>query len=757
MCFSDFLLSCTEIIYIYEDAPSDEKEDVSDNSSSDINDDFHVINLEESANCYIISKEGAYSFKTVKGNSVESVGDVSVAEVLWESFGTTQQPSTGDLIKQVSYDDGCVVFQTASPFKEGNAVIAAKDKDGNILWSWHIWLTDQPDEQVYNNNAGLVMDRNLGALSAQKGDDGVAGLLYQWGRKDPFLGLAVVEDNVIAASTIVWPSPITSDWSTGTNDYAISHPTTFILKNENNYDWLYKSTNITDNTRWATSDTEKSVYDPCPNGWRIPNGGETGLWMSAIGSPGYGVAGGRLDEGINFSGYFGEDDLIWYPCSGYINESDGRVIAGGSGARYWSATPSGRLGSCNLFFGEGTIISYSGYTWKACGAAVRCVKDITSIPDVPSDDQKPDDDGDAVLFEDSANCYMISETGKYSFKATKGNSSEPVGEISKVNVLWESFGTDEIPNVGDLIKSVTYNNGKIILHIAEPFREGNAVIAAEDSIGRILWSWHIWLTDEPGKCVYANNAGTMMDRNLGATSATPGDAGALGLLYQWGRKDPFLGSSSISDEVEAKSTISWPSSVSSSSSCGTISYATEHPTTFIRYNNSNNDWYYPGSSSTDNTRWQSEKTIYDPCPAGWRVPDGGSNGVWEKAGFPYGANAHTYDSSDEGMLFGSGISSPATWYPAAGCRNFFDGSLDDVGYYGYYGYYWSVTPDSNLAYGLYFFYYNGYVDHMDSYYRANGQSVRSPPRINHLMDLQFIEGFHLDNCGINGNNIILII
>ena len=36
----------------------------------------------------------------------------------------------------------------------------------------------------------------------------------------------------------------------------------------------------------------------------------------------------------------------------------------------------------------------------------------------------------------------------------------------------------------------------------------------------------------------------MMDRNLGATSATPGNVGSLGLLYQWGRKDPFLGSSS---------------------------------------------------------------------------------------------------------------------------------------------------------------------------------------------------------------------
>lgn len=122
-----------------------------------------------------------------------------------------------------------------------------------------------------------------------------------------------------------------------------------------------------------------------------------------------------------------------------------------------------------------------------------------------------------------------------------------------------------------------------------------------------------------------------MDRNLGATSATPGDAGALGLLYQWGRKDPFLGSSSILPSTIAKSTITWPSGVLSNSSTGTIEYTIANPTTYLNF--VNNDWYYNGSSSTYNTRWQSEKTIYDPCPKGWRVPDGGSNGVWVTAGF----------------------------------------------------------------------------------------------------------------------------
>ena len=327
---------------------------------------------------------------------------------------------------------------------------------------------------------------------------------------------------------------------------------------------------------------------------------------------------------------------------------------------------------------------------------------------------EPEEGGGEAPQGATANCYIVSKSGSYKFPTVKGNSNESVGAVKSVEVLWESFGTSTAPNVGDLIKSVSYTDGFVTLRTSDTFKEGNAVIAAKDANGTILWSWHIWLTDQPSKCVYENNAGTMMDRNLGATSATPGEVGALGLLYQWGRKDPFLGSYSISSSVEAKSTITWPSAATSSSSRGTIAYATEHPTTFIAYNSNNYDWYYSGSSSTDDSRWQSTKTIYDPCPAGWRVPDGGSNGVWSKAGF----DDQSCDLSDKGVLLGAGISSPATWYPAAGSRSHGGGSLINVGRYGYY---WSVTPNGYGAYRLYFI--GSSVVPTDNMDRASGQAV----------------------------------
>ena len=325
-----------------------------------------------------------------------------------------------------------------------------------------------------------------------------------------------------------------------------------------------------------------------------------------------------------------------------------------------------------------------------------------------------------------SNCHIVSEVGFYIFKAVKGNSSESVGNVASASVLWESFGTDIAPNVGDLLKEVSYKDGYIEFKTADTFKEGNAVIAAMDAEGTILWSWHIWFTDQPWGQEYFNNAGTIMDRNLGATSATPGDVGALGLLYQWGRKDPFLGSSSISTSIGAASTIAWPSAVSSDSSNGTIEYATANPTTFITCNSSNSDWYYTGSSSTDNTRWttlETSKSIYDPCPSGWRVPDGGGNGVWSKAlgSSLYFTQSSLYESANKGMNFSGKFGSASTiWYPVSGSRDYNDGSLLNVGRYGYY---WSASPnDYDVCYLR--FTYGGYVYPSGSSLRANGLSVR---------------------------------
>lgn len=669
--------------------------------------DIHDLSAEGTANCYIVSAGGNYRINATKGNLNMPLGDIASAEVLWESFGTSQTPQVGALVSGVQYADGHISFH-ASDLK-GNAVIAAKDASGKILWSWHIWMTDQPKEQVYLHDAGIMMDRNIGATSAIRGNDRAQGLLYQWGRKDPFLGSSSIVNPTIAKSTINWPSHIVSS-PMCTIEYAIEHPTTFIQNRDadlnGNYDWYYTGSHTTDITRWNSG---KGLYDPCPPGWRVPDGGGSGVWVKALGKGG--TIYGPWDDtykGMYFTeGTMSSTSDVWYPACGFIKRENGsfsRFKYAGEPREYefdtgcWSCT---HWAYCS--FHSVTMTHYNGIIEPA--GTVPHAANALSVRCIKMDVEKEYIDLSA---NETANCYIVPAFGKYKFKAVKGISDEPVDNIDKVTVYWETFGTDVAPEVGDLVFDCKLDTGYIKFGASS--KKGNALIIAMDSNGTILWSWHIWLTDQPEEQVYFNNAGTMMDRNLGATSTKPSSVQALGLIYQWGRKDPFMGGSSIINEYsiyqkQAASAGGGFALVNSDEKIGTYAYATAHPYRIILGNSFNNDWFYTGDSSTDNTRWQTSdmpKGWQDPCPPGWRVPDGGPNGVWAKA---FGSDVHgTWDDSGQGYNF-SGILSAASmvWYPSSGYRTGLgEGDLRDVGKYGLI---WSCTPyEINDAY---FIEYNG--------------------------------------------------
>jgi predicted nucleic acid-binding Zn-ribbon protein len=316
------------------------------------------------------------------------------------------------------------------------------------------------------------------------------------------------------------------------------------------------------------------------------------------------------------------------------------------------------------------------------------------------------------LFE-SANCYLVQAAGDYEFKAVQGNTFKigdsgktgtSVGTVASADVLWESFGTSIAPKKGELIASTTYSDGYIQFSIPADFKQGNAVIAAKDASGTILWSWHIWCAKEGWKELeYYNKAGTMMDRNLGATTATAGEVGSLGLLYQWGRKDPFLGSSSVSTSTKAASTGTWSTSDES-----VTENSTKNPMTF----------YKGAQNYMSDKSWNITKAVNDPCPAGWRVPD---EKIWSNAkesSTPFSITGGAY-----GLNFGKVFGSDETiWYPASGSL-YNDSELFSVGDYGGY---WSVTPNpsyNNVAYGLGFG-SDGLVYPLNSTYRYGGASVR---------------------------------
>lgn len=256
---------------------------------------------------------------------------------------------------------------------------------------------------------------------------------------------------------------------------------------------------------------------------------------------------------------------------------------------------------------------------------------------------------------------------------------------------------------------------------------GNAVVSLSDANG-VLWSWHIWVTAQPSTTVF--NGLTWLDRNLGATSATPAADGTIGLHYQWGRHTPIPGYRKFDGTPTSVAITATPIASALTSDGNTpvgqnaLMHAIKSPKSFITNTANSYDWYSTINAQWD-TRWAEQTkdicdNLYDvpsitnPCPAGWKVPVGTNNhntSPWKDLTTTSGTWNNGYNWTTP--------AAPAGYYPAAGYRFHNNGSL---GYVGYYGLYWSASPYSISARFLYFF--SGYVSPWNYDNRTNGFSVR---------------------------------
>jgi len=210
---------------------------------------------------------------------------------------------------------------------KGNAVIAFK-VNGTIYWSWHIWVTDNPENGVtytqgfetdIKGNPVTVqyMDRNLGAASSSfLGDQWQksGGLMYQWGRKDPFPPLiykdsfyyeisgevGVLKHKQVDSKNTIPVKIRPFDEIEKNIGYAVKNPLVYIINTDNTGNWFsssrYKVAGVSpnyvtwdlwsdnakgENSNASSSSTTlkkesasyelKSELDPCPSGWRVPS------------------------------------------------------------------------------------------------------------------------------------------------------------------------------------------------------------------------------------------------------------------------------------------------------------------------------------------------------------------------------------------------------------------------------------------------------------------------------------------------------
>ena len=330
----------------------------------------------------------------------------------------------------------------------------------------------------------------------------------------------------------------------------------------------------------------------------------------------------------------------------------------------------------------------------------------------------------------------------------------------------------------DADKLIEYNSYQIVdvnsnkyikFHISSSdIKQGNAVLAVKNS-NQILWSWHIWVTaldvystqtvtttyndgetktfnfmPVPLGWIYISepvNPKTytlsVVQEGSGKTAnGTVTQAGSTGYgtctFYQWGRKDPFPPSdgSSLTSRIDKKVYKYDTSGKSIAENCwskdrsqATIATSIQNPFKFY-YGSANwcseasNELWNVGNTVQTVNFNSVTKSVYDPSPAGFRLPETAAFTGFTKDGANGGTRNGTWSDATKGYTFKT--NNVETYWQAYGYRNFNSGSLYSVGSYGNY---WSAGPSSDTS-GRSLNINSGDVRPQSNSYRASGFSVR---------------------------------
>ena len=297
------------------------------------------------ANCFMVAPGGGFCFDPLayQSDGTEKTnetlkgwcqgGGIVKVKLLWQTKedGDIGEPVMGIVnsaedhtnIVDIKRTDGTAVGQNPVTDKGqcriycrvapgttgGSGVIAAYDSSDNILWSWHVWVTDyHPDATgnvdvqepltkrklkfTYGNHSDQrpMMDRDLGAMAGYAGVPPsdvekfkTHGFQYQWGRKDPYPSSysnkpiktvnlpAKITEPIVGIMSLYGSDgvkflPFDPSYN-GRAGYQMAYrnPLTAYKPSGSQY-WFTDDVTSSISGAWATV---KTVHDPCPAGWRV--------------------------------------------------------------------------------------------------------------------------------------------------------------------------------------------------------------------------------------------------------------------------------------------------------------------------------------------------------------------------------------------------------------------------------------------------------------------------------------------------------
>ncbi|MFT0360261.1 hypothetical protein [Bacteroides thetaiotaomicron] len=321
-------------------------------------------------NCYIVNPGRSVSIPVLNvykiwnwqfGEKLSPKKEVK-AELIWED---SQGLITGvnALLESADYSYSKIKVQTATG-KSGNAVIGMwidGDPEKTYRWSWHIWVTDRAIKAV-DVEGTMTMNCNLGEItSVFDVNDARIGLLYQWGRKDPFPG---AKGWFMPTASTLYGKVIGIDFKKVTEVdnliNSIEKPFVFFASVTGKKDW-YTLNGPQNNNLWNTTDNHKSIFDPCPEGWRVPN---SRISWDKLNSTNFSV------DYISYSRIYLPANLS-YPMGGDYNFG-GVLSAPSQNGHYWSSIIDD-VNAMELNFNGGLVGVLPAA--RAAGHNIRCVKE----------------------------------------------------------------------------------------------------------------------------------------------------------------------------------------------------------------------------------------------------------------------------------------------------------------------------------------------------------------------------------------------